>query len=315
MLSAVLKGGGRSEVIEVSRPAPGPGEVRLKVEGCGVCASSLPLWQGRDWFRYPAEAGSPGHEGWGRVDELGAGVSGFEPGERVAFLSYRAFSEYDLAAESSLIGLPENLDGKPIPGEAIGCAINIFNRAAIKRGEMVAIVGIGFLGALLTQLATSAGATVIAISRREFALSVAKRCGATYAIPFSIGAAAQVLHYTGGKGCDCAIEAAGLQASLDLSSELVRESGRLVIAGYHQDGLRQINLQHWNWRGFDILNAHQRDPEVNRAATKTGIDNVSQGRIDPSWLLTHKFELKNLDQAFKILANRPAGFMKAFVTL
>jgi len=44
-------------------PEPGPGQVRVRLEGSGVCASSLPVWQGREWFTYPTEPGSPGHEG------------------------------------------------------------------------------------------------------------------------------------------------------------------------------------------------------------------------------------------------------------
>jgi len=53
------------------------------------------------------------------------------------------------------------------------------------------------------------------------------------------------------------IEAAGQQWPLDLATELTRERGRLIIAGYHQDGPRQINMQLWNWRGLDVINAHE----------------------------------------------------------
>ena len=55
-------------------PEPGPGQVLLRLEGSGVCASSLPVWEGREWFDYPQPPGAPGHEGWGRVVAVGAGV-------------------------------------------------------------------------------------------------------------------------------------------------------------------------------------------------------------------------------------------------
>src|SRR4051812_17212647 len=55
----------------VSRPEPGPGQVLLQLEGSGVCASSIPLWEGRTWFDYPQTPGAPGHEGWGRVAAVG----------------------------------------------------------------------------------------------------------------------------------------------------------------------------------------------------------------------------------------------------
>src|SRR4051794_31276823 len=98
MHACVIAAPKRAAVQVLDRPQPGPGEVLLQLEGSGVCASSLPLWEGRSWFEYPQPAGAPGHEGWGRVVALGSGVRGVAPGERVAALSYRAHAEYDLAS-------------------------------------------------------------------------------------------------------------------------------------------------------------------------------------------------------------------------
>ena len=70
----------------------------------------------------------------------------------------------------------------------------------------------------------------------------------------------QVKALTGGRFCERVIEAVGKQWPLDLAGELTAEGGRLVIAGYHQDGPRQVNMQLWNWRGLDVINAHERDP-------------------------------------------------------
>jgi NADPH:quinone reductase-like Zn-dependent oxidoreductase len=127
--AAVLTAPRRARLESVSRPEPGPGEVRVRLEGSGVCGSNLPLWEGRPWFDYPRTPGSPGHEGWGRVDALGEGVSGWAVGERVAILSERAFAEYDVARADGLVRLPPALDGQPVPGEALACAVNVFRRA------------------------------------------------------------------------------------------------------------------------------------------------------------------------------------------
>jgi threonine dehydrogenase-like Zn-dependent dehydrogenase len=67
---------------------------------------------------------------------------------------------------------------------------------------------------------------------------------------------------TGGAMCERVIEAVGLQWPLDLAGEITGERGRLVIAGYHQDGKREVNMQMWNWRGIDVINAHERDPRA-----------------------------------------------------
>src|SRR5690348_12363139 len=76
---------------------PAAGEIRVKLEGCGVCGSNIPVWEGRPWFNYPLQPGSPGHEGWGIVDAVGPQVNAFTIGERVGFLSEHAYAEYDVA--------------------------------------------------------------------------------------------------------------------------------------------------------------------------------------------------------------------------
>src|SRR4051812_3917911 len=96
MRAAVVVQPRQVEVREVPLPQPAPDEVRVRLEGCGVCASNLPPWEGREWFTYPMEPGGLGHEGWGRVDALGAAVSGLSIGDRVAMLSGHAYAEYDV---------------------------------------------------------------------------------------------------------------------------------------------------------------------------------------------------------------------------
>src|SRR4051812_2152373 len=151
---------------DVPVPDPAADEIRVRLEGCGVCASNVPPWEGREWFTYPLAPGQLGHEGWGIVDPVGSRVSGLRAGERVAFLSNHAYAEYDVANADAVVALPRQLDDHPFPGEPLGCAMNIYGACAIERGQTVAIVGAGFLGALLTRLLSAAGATVFALSRR-----------------------------------------------------------------------------------------------------------------------------------------------------
>ena len=317
MRAAVVTAPGQVEIVQALIPTPGPTEIVVKLEGCGVCASNLPPWEGREWFSYPMEPGALGHEGWGRVDAVGAEVTAFAPGDRVAFLSGHAYAEYDRAGQSAVVKLPDALHNTPLPGEPLGCAMNIFGRSEIKSGQTVAIVGIGFLGALLTRLATHAGATVIAVARRPFAQSIAKDMGAAYVLPMDDHwqIIEQVKALTGGMFCDVVIEAVGKQWPLDLSAELTKERGRLVIAGYHQDGLRSVNLQLWNWRGLDVINAHERDPLLYTGGIQAAIEAVASGQLDPSPLYTHTFPLEKLADALNATRDRPDGFLKALVTL
>ncbi|HEX6649915.1 MAG TPA: alcohol dehydrogenase catalytic domain-containing protein, partial [Pyrinomonadaceae bacterium] len=168
--AAVISAPGEISVLETEFREPAAGEVRVRVEGCGVCASNLPLWEGKPWFEYPLEPGAPGHEAWGQINAVGDGVSDFVCGDRVAMLSSHAFAEYDFARAPEVVHLPRALDNVPFPAEPLGCAINIFKRATIAPYERVAIIGIGFLGTLLTQLAANSGAKVFALSHRRSSL-------------------------------------------------------------------------------------------------------------------------------------------------
>jgi threonine dehydrogenase-like Zn-dependent dehydrogenase len=315
MPAAVVTGAGQLRIETVAVPEPGRGQVRVKLEGCGVCASNLGPWAGPDWMQFPTEPGGLGHEGWGTSDAVGDGTTGLAVGDRVAALSYHSYAGYDVADAEAVVKLPRELDGQPFPGEPLGCAMNIFRRAGIEAGQTVAIVGIGFLGALLTQLAARAGARVIAISRRPFSLDIARRMGAeaTIVMDDHWRIIEEVKRLTDGQLCDRVIEAVGKQWPLDLAAEITKERGRLVIAGYHQDGPRQVNMQMWNWRGLDVINAHERDPKVYAQGVREAIEAVLAGRLDPAPLFTHRYPLEQLDVALDATRDRPEGFIKALV--
>jgi threonine dehydrogenase-like Zn-dependent dehydrogenase len=243
MRAGIVAGPGRAQTTAVRRPEPGPGEVLVRVEGCGVCGSSLPFWEGRDWFAYPGEPGAPGHEVWGHTTD----------GRRVAALSYHGFAEWDVAAADTLVELPPELEGLPFPGEALACAVNVARRAAVRPGDSVAVVGMGFLGTAVASLLD--GPTEV---RRE----------------------------TGVVGeFDVVVEAAGTQSALDTASRLVATGGRLVLAGFHQDGPRTVDMQSWNWRGIDVVNAHERDPRACStwsASSRTGSHSPASTRRSSS---------------------------------
>jgi len=252
------------------------------------------------------------------VAALSEGVTGdLQIGDRVAMLSYNAFAQYDVAAADAVVKVPSQLDGQPFPGEPLACALNVFARSHVTAGQTVAIIGIGFLGALLTALTAKAGARVIAISRRPFALEIARQSGAAHLITMDDHwrIIEEVKNLTNGEGCACVIEAVGAQWPLDLAAELTRIRGRLVIAGYHQDGPRQVNMQLWNWRGLDVINAHERDPQVYTGGLRAAVTAVASGALDPSFLYTHRYPLEQISQAFTALQQRPEGFLKALIQI
>ena len=304
MRAAVIAGSRRLEIIDAAPPIPAARDVRVRLEGCGVCASNLPVWEGRPWFSYPLDSGAPGHEGWGVVDAVGDEVDDVKRGERVAFLSSHAYAEFDVADAASLVRIPDALAGRKFPGEALGCAMNIFRRAEIRAGDTVVVIGAGWLGNLLIQLARAEGARVLAVSRRASARELARACGASDAFSFDDAR---------GLRAGRVIECVGTQNALDLAGEIIAERGRLVIAGYHQDGPRHVNLQQWNWLGIDVINAHERDPRNYVRGMRDAVDAVIEGRIDPEPLLTHEYAIDELGRALDDVAERPDGFVKGTI--
>ncbi|SCY41068.1 Threonine dehydrogenase [Paracoccus tibetensis] len=307
---------GKVQIVPTAPCSPGPGQVRIALEGCGVCASNLGPWAGPDWLEFPLAPGALGHEGWGRIDALGEGVEGVSLGQRVAFAGQHGFATHDCVPAADVIPLPRELDGQPVPAEPLGCAINVFHRSAVRPGDTVAVIGIGFLGALLVRQAADAGARVIAISRRESSLELARRMGAaeTVVMDDHWRIIEDVKRLTGEKLCDVVIEVVGKQWPLDLAAELVRDGGRLVIGGYHQDGPRQVNMQMWNWKGMDVINAHERDPEVVRRGMREAVAAIAAGRLDPSPLYSQVFPLEELGAALDATRDKPGNFVKALIS-
>ena len=313
--SLILESPKKLKVEETELREPKAGEVRIRLEGSGVCASNIPVWEGREWFSYPSPPGNPGHEGWGFIDAVGTGVKNLEIGDRVTALSYNAYATHDLAEAANVVKLPPSLVGKAFPGEPLGCAINIFFRSDIKEGQTVAIVGCGFLGLLLIQLAKSAGARVIALSKRKFSLKIAKEQGAdeTILMDDHFRIIETVKQLTQEKFCERVIEATGKEWPLNLSIELTAERGKLIVAGFHQDGMRNVNVQLLNWRGIDMISAHEREPRQYIKGIEMAIMAVEEGKMNPFPLFTHSFSLEDSDKAFQHLTERPDGFIKALI--
>jgi threonine dehydrogenase-like Zn-dependent dehydrogenase len=250
------------------------------------------------------------------VESVGKNVRSVKPGDRVAYIGQHGFAEYEVTPADHLLVLPEDLDAGTFLGEPLACAMNVFRRSEIKSGQTVAVIGVGFLGAILVQLALHAGARVLAMARRPFALSLARRLGAE-TIPFLAPGEGtrRVSELTNDLFCDVVIESTGKQLPLDLAAEITKVRGRMVIAGYHQDELRQVNMQLWNWRGLDVINAHEREPSVYMEGMRLALEATRSGQIDTTGLITHRFRLDELNEALQLADSRPEGFLKAVVQL
>lgn len=213
-------------LVERPVPEPGPGQVRLRVEACGVCHSDSATVGGSDWVSLPRV---PGHEVVGRIEAIGAGVEGWTIGQRagVGFLAGEdgscrscrrgdavncenpaiagvtfdgGYAEVMLADARGLVKVPESLDA--VDAAPLLCAglttFNALRSADARAGDLVAIHGLGGLGHLAVQFARRMGFRTVAIARGEDKAALARELGAHRYVDANAEDAAAVLQSMGG---------------------------------------------------------------------------------------------------------------------
>ena len=314
MRQAVLTGPRRFAIEELPVPEIGPDEVLLRVAACGVCASELDIYQGAAGHAsYPWR---PGHEVSGVVERAGERVAAPAPGDPVAvFVTTAGYGEY-VAVPAAHCFPAGDVPLELALGEPLACAVNAVELAGIALADDVVVVGAGFMGQLAIRLVQLRGPRrLIVADTRDDALARAASAGATATVnPAREPLAERVLELTGGAGADVTIEFTGTQGALEVVGACTRMSGTLVIAGYHQGPPRQVPLADWNWNAFRIANAHFRDVATILRGLRAGMRLVSSGRLSLVGLVTHRFPLASIDEAFRTAIEKPEGFVKATVT-
>lgn len=298
---------------ELELPAPGADEVLVRVEQCGVCASELSLWTGKEPDELPAEIG---HEVAGVVEQVGVGVTSVAVGDSVVvwIADGGGFAERLLASERYCIRVAPGL-AYPAVAEPLACVVGAVELAAPALGDDVAIVGAGFMGNLLQLVSALKGPRSITVADvRPDALARAASLGATRVVDTrSESLADAVRETTDGRGADVTYEVIGVQAGLDMAGDATRMGGKICIVGYHLGGTRAIPLGHWNWMAFQLVNAHFRDPMAVVGAMRAGMRLVETGALDVAPLMTDVLPLEDVAEAFKRAAEKPDGFVKAVV--
>jgi threonine dehydrogenase-like Zn-dependent dehydrogenase len=313
MRLAVLTAPRQLDVVDEPVPEPAAGEVLLRVASCGVCASELDMWEGRADVAYPR---FPGHEVSGTVDRVGAGVEDLAPGDRVAaWVTARGFADYvAVRAEHCFPAGSVPLD--LALAEPLACAVNAVELAAPALGDDVVILGAGFMGNLVQKLVQLKGAreVIVADTRRD-ALERAARLGATRTVDVLHEPIAEVVRAaTAGAGADVSFEVTGAQSALLALGDVTRMSGKVAIVGFHQGGMRELPLAGWNWMAFEILNAHFRDVATIMRGMRAGMRLLTSGRLSLEDLVTHRFALEDVNEAFAVAVEKPRGFVKATVS-
>ena len=309
---AILTAPQQIELFERPLVPPAAGEVRIRVEQCGLCASEVDMWTGKAPDELPAAIG---HEVAGVVEEAGEGAT-LQPGDSVVAWVEPAggFAEHVVVAERWCIPVSPGL-AYPAVAEPLACIVNAVELAAPALADDIVIVGAGFMGNLIQLVGALKGPRSVTVADvRADALAHAAELGATRVVNTRAESLADVVaEVTDGRGADVTYEVTGVQAGLDLAGEVTRMSGKLCIVGYHQDGTRAIPLGRWNWMAFELLNAHFRDPEHVMRGMRAGMRLVETGALDVAPLVTHTYPLAGVADAFETAAAKPEGFVKAVV--
>jgi threonine dehydrogenase-like Zn-dependent dehydrogenase len=305
-----LAGPRKSILTSATIPRCGYGQVLVKVKVNGICASDLKTWQ-----TGPEDKSSSiflGHEPVGEVVAIGPAVAACSVGDTVTGRIDQSYAEYALAAEADVVVMPPLPAGMAL-GEPLGCVVDGLLRTPIDIADTVAVVGAGFMGLCALQiLSHCCTSRLIAIDPRPDARAAAAQHGADDAI--SPERAHDLSLTRGSSGYDVVIEASGTEAGLALATELARPHGSLAIMGYHQQA-RTVDMQAWNYKALNVINAHVRDVHRLRRSTQRALDLAAAGRINPASLITHRYTLANIDNAFADLERKPEGFVKGIVDI
>jgi threonine dehydrogenase-like Zn-dependent dehydrogenase len=295
----------RFELASQTIGAPPPGTVRVRVVACGVCASELHAVE-EPLESYPA---TMGHEPVGIIDAVGEGVTDVREGTRVTGGFGPSFAEHVIADQAHVVVVPDELSADDAIGEPLGCVVEGRRRTPVVLGDRVALVGAGYMGLLMLQvLAVSGAGHTTIVDPREEARTAARTFGASESLDPSEASSSELE-----EGFDVVFEASGTQAGLDLATRLVREHGTLSILGYHQGAPRSVGMQTWNWKAIDVINAHVRRRDYLNEAIRRGLELVRLGKIHPGQLVTHRFGLERVGDAFEALASKPDGYIKGIV--
>lgn len=341
MKALVLKEYGRLAVEEVARPAPGPGEVLVRVRACGICGSDVHGMDGSTGRRIPPLI--MGHEGAGEVAEV-VGVSGWRPGDRVTFDStiycgrcwhclrgevnlceerrvlgvscaeFRrdgAFAEFVAVPERVLYRLPDGLSfGKAAMVEAVSVAAHAVRRTPLSADSCAAVLGTGMIGLLVVQVLRAAGVpTVVAIDLDEDRLKLALRLGATAAVRAgSADLAGEVRRLCGGRGADAVFEVVGLSATVEAAIACARKGGTVTLVG-NAEAEVALPLQSVVTRQITLIGSCASAGEYPEC-----LELIASGKVNVTEFISAEAPLEEGARWFGRLRSGEKGLMKVLLT-
>ncbi len=323
-------------------PTPGPDDVVIRVEACGVCRSDWHLWQ-EDFTWAGIALPLPallGHEFGGVVEDVGAAVRTLKRGDRITVPFHLAcgecgycytgrsnicqalgfyglqqrggFGEYVVVprADVNAVQLPDAVD--MLSAAALGCRFmtayhGLVDEANVRPGEWVVVFGIGGLGLAAVQIASALGCRVIGVSRDPAKLAQAREQGAVATVEAGDAAAGQVKELTGG-GADVSVDAFGGAKTILPALMSLRKGGRHVqvgLTGKADQGMVSVPIDAMVFQELQLLGS------VGCPTTSYPglLSLVAAGQLNPSRLVTETIDASDITRVFDEMSDyKTRGF-------
>lgn len=311
---------------EMPRPQAGPGEVVIRVHASGICGSDV-----MEWYRVPRGPRVLGHEIAGEIVERGAGVRGFQVGDRVMATHHvpcgschfctighptvcdtlRAthfepggFAEYvripEMHVERGMLRLPEGMsyeEGSFV--EPLGCVVRGQNLARVGQGQTVAVVGTGLAGLLHVQLARLRGAKVAGLDILPNRLAAARRLGASIALDSSSEAPAKLREWNEGRLADRVIVCTAAPAALDVAFALIERGGTILFfAPPPPETKMVVPLGEMWWDEITLMTSYA----AAQAELREALELLRSRRIDGPAMVSHRLPLAEISLGFRLAA-------------
>lgn len=342
MKALLLSEYGRLDTVDVPMPRPGPEEVLVRVEACGICGSDVHGYDGSSGRRVPPLI--MGHEASGTVAAVGPNASKFKPGDPVTFDStvycgqcqycrkgevnlcenrqvlgvsipeYRregAFAEYVVVPERIVYSLPENVSFREAAMvEPLAVAVHAVGLSNFPEGASALVVGAGMIGLLVLEALRAAGCkNVIVTDIDDSRLQLAKDMGAAAVINGKTSdTVAEVRKLTSGEGVDVALEAVGSTPTVKVAIESVRKGGTVTLIG-NIAPIVEIPLQAVVSRQLRLQGSAASAGEYPRC-----IEMLASGTVNVKPLISVVAPLEEGAQWFERLHERHPNLMKVILS-
>jgi L-iditol 2-dehydrogenase len=352
MKAAVLEAPYHMAIVERPIPDPGPGWVRLKNAACGICGSDMHIYTGKHPFLQPGHpmadhvlGNTFGHEIAGVVDAVGEGVDGIHVGDRASVDAivpchqcdlcrvglYQictdlkhygwhhagGFAEYTLVPAGQVVPIPEKVSLEEAALlDVLVVGLHASHMVGLTMADRVAILGAGPIGLAMAAVAKRMGAREIYITaKHSLQADMARRIGVDLVLPTDIEAATSaVMRQTDGMGVDRVLESVGYRAdTMQLALELVCRGGSIVFTGVFDEHV-SLNLGPVLRKEATIKGSHAFGMWGLVHEMDLAVEMLQRGEFPAKELVTHKFSLDRINEAFHQKLEDSAHTLKVQLT-